>query len=92
MALEIDILALSDLTAALQAIKRAARSGRGRSRDLVVVVHEVGRRSLMGLSTGFEWVKAHVSIDGNEQADLMAKAGCRESLLPQVTEGGVKAY
>ena len=92
MALEIDILALSDLTAALQAIKRAARSGRGRSRDLVVVVHEVGRRSLMGLSTRFEWVKAHVSIDGNEQADLMAKAGCRESLLPQVTEGGVKAY
>ena len=37
-------------------------------------------------------MKAHVGIDGNERADLMAKAGYRESLLPQVTEGGVRAY
>ena len=37
-------------------------------------------------------MKAHVGIDGHERADLMAKAGCRESLLPQVTEGGVRVY
>ena len=37
-------------------------------------------------------MKAHAGIDGNERADLIAKAGCRESLLPQVTEGGVSAY
>ena len=86
------MLVLSDSTAALQAIVRAAHRGRGRTRDLVEVVDEVGRRGLLGLSTRFGWVKAHTGIDGNERADLMAKAGCRESLLPQVTEGGVRAY
>ena len=89
---EVDILVLSDSTAALRAIKGAARSGRGRTRDLVEVVDEVGRRSLLGLSTQFGWVKAHAGVEGNELADLRAKAGCRESLLPQITEGGVRAY
>ena len=92
MALGVDILVLYDSTAALQALRPAACSGRGHPRDLVVVVDEVGRRSHMGLSRRFGWVKAHVSIDGNELADLMAKVGCRESLLPQVTEGRVRAY
>ena len=92
MALEVDILVLSDSSAALQAIRHAARDGCGRSRDLVEVVDEVGRLCRVGLSTRFEWVKAHVGIDGNDKADLMAKTGCRESLLPQVTEGGVRAY
>ena len=92
MAPEVDMLVLSDSTAVLQAIVRAARSGRGRTRDLVEVVDEVGRRRRLGLSTRFGRVKAHTGIDGNERADLMAKAGCRESLLPQVTEGGVSAY
>ena len=91
MAPDVDVLVLSDSTAALRAIKRAADIGRGRSRDLVEVVDEIGRRITKGLSTEFGWVKAHVGIDGNERADLMAKAGCRESLLPQVTEGGVRA-
>ena len=50
---EFDMLVVSDSTAALQAIVRAARSGRGRTRDLVEVLDEVGRRSLLGLSTGF---------------------------------------
>ena len=92
MAPEVDMLVLSDSMAALQAIVRAARSGRGRTRDLVKVVDEVGRRRLLGLSIRFGWVKAHKGIDGNERGDLMAKAGCRESLLPQVMEGGVRAY
>ena len=89
MAPKVDVLLLSDSTAALRAIRRAARSRRGRTRDLVEVVDEVGRHSLLGLSTRFGWVKAHAGINGNERADLMAKAGCRESLLPQVTEGGL---
>ena len=92
MAPDVDVLVLSDSTAALRAIKWAADKGRGRSRDLVEVVHEVGRRTTKGLSTQFGWVKAHVGVEGNERADLMAKAGYRESLLPQVTEGGVRAY
>ena len=84
MAPEVDMLVLSDSTAALPAIVRAARSGRGRTRDLVEVVDEEGRRGRLGLSMQFGWVKAHAGIGGNERADLMAKAGCRESLLPQV--------
>ena len=86
MAPDIDILVLSDSTAALQAVVRAARNRRGLTRDLVEVVDEVGRRALMGLSTRFGLVKAHVGIGRNERADLMAKAGCRESLLPLITE------
>ena len=82
MAAEVDMLVLSYSTAALQAIVRAAGRGRGRTGDLVEVVDEVGRRGLLELSTQFGWVKAHTGIDGNERADLMAKAGCRESLLP----------
>ena len=92
MAPDVDVLVLSDSMAALRAIKRAADRGRGRSRDLVEVVDEVGRRTMRGLSTQVGWVKAHAGVDGNERADLMAKAGCRESLLPQMTEGGVRAY
>ena len=92
MAPDVDVLVLSDSTAALRAIKRAADRGRGRSRDLVEVVDEIGRRITKGLSTNFGWVKAQGGRDGNESADLMAKAGCRDSLLPQVTEGGVRAY
>ena len=92
MAPDVDVLVLSDSTAALRAIKRAADRGRGHSRDLVEVVDEIGRHITKGLSTKFGWVKAHVGIDGNERADLMAKAGCRDSLLPQVTEGGLRAY
>ena len=87
---EFDILVLSDSTAALQAVEHAAHDGCGRSRDMVEVVEQVGRRCRMGLSTWFGWVKAHVGIDGNERADLMAKTGCRESLLSQMTEGGVR--
>ena len=92
MAPEVDLFVLSDSTAALQAVKQAAHDGRGRSMDLGEVVDEVSRRSLMGLSMRFGFVKAHVGIDRNERADLMAKVGCRESLLPRVTEGGVRAY
>ena len=91
MAPEVDILVLSNSTAVLRAIKRAASSGRGRSRDLVELVDEVDRRSLIELSRQFGRVKAHVGIDGNERADLMVKARCRKSLLPSVTEGGVRA-
>ena len=53
MAPEVDMLVLSDSTAALQAVVRAACNARGRIRDLVEVVDEVGRRGQMGLSMQF---------------------------------------
>lgn len=86
-----DILVLTDLKVSLLAIKRSVNSGKGRSRDLVEVVNEVGRPNKLGLSTQFGRVKAHVGIDGNEHVDRITKTGCRESLLPKVREGGVCA-
>ena len=53
MAPEIDILVLSNSTAALQPIKTAAHSVHGPSRDLVEVVEEVGILDLMGPSMRF---------------------------------------
>ena len=91
LAPDVDILVLTDLKTALMAIEKSANGAKGRTRDRVEVVDEVGRRSLLRLSTRFGWVKAHAGIRGNERADQMAKAGCRESFLPQVTEGGLRA-
>lgn len=85
---KVDILVLRDSTAALQAVTRFAYSGHGRSMDLVEVVDQIGRRSTVGLNTLLGLVKAHVGIEGNELVDLMGKAGCRKSLLAQMTEGG----
>ena len=53
MAPDVDMLVLSDSTAVLRAIKRAADRGRGRSKDLVEVVDEVGRCIMRGLCTHF---------------------------------------
>ena len=86
-----DILVMTDSRAALMAIEKSASSGKGRTRDLVEVVDKVDRRSLLGLSTQFGWVKAHIGIRGNERADQMGKACCRELFLPQITEGRVRA-
>lgn len=82
LALNTDVLVLSDSKAALLGIGRAASCGQGKTRDLVEVVDEVGRRDGLGYGVQFGWVKAHVGIYGNKRADLMAKAGWRESLLP----------
>lgn len=86
-----DILVPTDSKASLLAIKKSAGSGKGRTKDLVEVMNKVGRRSHVGLSTQFGWVKSHVGIEENEPADRMVKPGYGESLLPQITEGGVRA-
>ena len=67
MAPDIHILVITDSKVSLLAIRRYASGGKGRTRDLVEVVDEVGRRSRLGLSTQFGWVKAHVGIEGNER-------------------------
>ena len=85
VALDVDILVLTDSRASLLAIRRSACSGKGRASDLVEVVNEVCRHSQVGLSTQFGWVKAHVGIEGSKHTDRIAKAGCKESLLPKVT-------
>lgn len=72
-------------------MKRVAGCGHGCTRDLGEVIDKVGRCTRMGVSIQCGWVKAHVGIQANEGANLMATAGCRESLLPQIMEGGVHA-
>ena len=91
MAPDVDILVLKDSKASFLASKMSPNGGRGCIRDLAEVVDEVGRRTQVGLRMPFDWVKAHVGIEGNKCADRMAKAGYRESVLPQVTEGGLQA-
>ena len=60
----VDILVLTDSRVSLMTIMRSASSGRGCTRDLVEVVDEVSRRSQLGLSMQFSWVKGHVGIGG----------------------------
>ena len=88
---DVGILVLSDSRAALLGMRRAARSGHGRTKHLVEVIEEVGRSTGIGLVVRFGWVKAHVRIRSNVRLNLMANTCWRESLLPQVTEGGVRA-
>ena len=49
-------LILADSMAAIQAVKKAGRTGKARSRELVRVMREVRRRG----NVRFAWVKAHV--------------------------------
>ena len=88
---ELGIIVLSDSKAVGLGMKQAVISGHGRTKYLVEEINEVVRHTRMGLGIRYGWVKAHVRIQSNECADRMAKAGCRESLLPHITEGGVCA-
>ena len=36
------------------------------------------------------WVKSHISIPGNEEADAMAKSGTEKDTGGEITEGGLK--
>jgi hypothetical protein len=51
------------------------------NRALVYAVRRLYYRALMERHVLIEWVPAHVSIDGNEQADGLADEGARQSGL-----------
>lgn len=76
LTLDVSVLVLLNSKPAQLGIRQAAKSGHGRTRDLVEVVDEVGRRTGMGLDIWFWLVKAHIGIWVNECAELMAKTGC----------------
>ena len=72
------ILILADSMAAVQAVKKARRTGKARSRELVRVMREVQTRK----DIRFAWVKAHVGIPGNERADQQAKFYTKHTVCP----------
>ena len=55
---------------------------------------EEGRKALRPNAVSLGWVKSHIGIRGNEEADKKAKQGANEEdpVFPVVTEGGLKKH
>lgn len=89
------VLVLSDLQAAIAAVKNAGRRRKARMRHLVKVMQQVKARTdrLGPGAVRFAWVEAHISLPGNlnERADKLAKEGAGgEARRPGVAEGGLR--
>ena len=85
------ILLLADLRAAISAVKKAGRTGKARTRDLVKLMRIIVEREEENGKgvVAFGWVKSHIGLHGNEMADGMAKKEEQTDTL-QVTEGGIR--
>ena len=77
---------MADSMAAIHAVKKAGRTGKVRSRELVRVMREVRIRK----DVRFVWVRAHVGIPGNERADQQAKFYTKVVGPEVLTEGWIK--
>lgn len=89
------ILILSGSQAALKAIRKAGKTGRARTRELLKVVELIRERKeeLGEDAVVLTWVKAHVGIKGNEGADQVAKIGTlQRPSHPVITEGGLSQW
>ena len=71
------VLALWDSQAAISALKKAGRTGRARTGDLLRTMEliRVRQADLGPNAVGLEWGKAHVGIKGKGEADQLAKTG-----------------
>ena len=62
------VVLLSDSKAALQAVWKAGKTGKARTRRLGALMTEIKRRTDLH-AVRFAWVKAHIGIMGNGGAD-----------------------
>ena len=85
------ILLLSDSKAAIQAIKNAGVTGRARTQALARLGQEIkDRENSYGVdNTLIVWVKSHIGIKVNEEADEMAKFGSMKEKGGEITAGGI---
>ena len=89
---EWDILILADSQAAIAVVKKAGKVGKARTKDLMDIIKSIHNRKG---NTSFGWVKSQIGIEGNEQADVLAKKGTKWRNLSQkrvMTEGGVRQW
>ena len=70
------VLILTDSKAANIAVKKAGRTGKAISRGLQETVNMIAEIREEGGEVKLGWVKAHMSILGNEAADVLAKTSC----------------
>ena len=85
------VLLLADSKAAIQAVQKAGRTGRARTRALAAVGKEIHRRihDFGEDAVAIGWVKPHLGIEGNEKADEAAKLGASKDSGGEITEAGV---
>ena len=84
------VLILADSKVAIQAVKKAGRTGKVRTGELVRVIKEIKERQRMGHGVRLAWVKAHMGIPGNERVDERAKFFTSVVGLEVLTERGTK--
>ena len=88
------IIVLSDFQAAIAAIKKAGITGKARMGELRKAMREIkeGRRAIGPNVVSLRWIKSHIGIRGNEEANKKVKldTDIEDPAFPMITEGGLK--
>ena len=79
---------------AIAAIKKARKMGKARTGELRRVIRKIEeeRKVLEAKAVSLRWVKSHIGITNNKEADKRAKLGTNkeDSAFPIIMEGGLK--